>query len=207
VIDTIKIGDSVISIDTIILIDSSIVFDTVIVYDTTIRVDTVIIIDPSPNEDTVYVYDTTYIVDTIKTVDTVIVIDTVTDVDTVVIVDTVTDTDTVVVIDTQIVEVPDSSGSPVVCARLGTYQQEILWMFRNDAGDYRLEFVAVPEKENPARELTVNIAGQTYPWTPQLDRELIVETALPENAAISIFPAKPSPYGHAIDICLTMKSP
>lgn len=194
-------GDTVYTIDTVLIIDTVGVTDTVIVVDTIGSVDTVTIID------TISTIDTIVVVDTIGTVDTVWVIDTIGTIDTVMIIDTVgtTDTvliiDTVIVIDTVTVEVP-TLDSQFVCARLSCNQKEIVWLLRNQAGLYRLEFAGEVESDQPVQTVKIDIDGEEYLWNPAAEAEFIKELTLAKNATIRITPKKPPAFGHAIDICL-----
>ncbi|MEW6014832.1 MAG: hypothetical protein AB1690_05880 [Candidatus Zixiibacteriota bacterium] len=165
------------------------------------------ILNPPVPGDTVYVVDTVVIIDTIGTVDTVTIIDTISTIDTVMIIDTVgtTDTvliiDTVIVIDTVTVEVP-TLDSQFVCARLSCNQKEIVWLLRNQAGLYRLEFAGEVESDQPVQTVKIDIDGEEYLWNPAAEAEFIKELTLARNATIRITPKKPPAFGHAIDICL-----
>lgn len=112
----------------------------------------------------------------------------------------------VIVVDTVIVVVSDTSGSLMICSRLNSYQQEIVWMFRNQAGKYRLEFSALIEREHPTQTLSVDIDGQQFQWLPAESAEFILEQNLEVNALMQIVSTKPSSFGHAIDICLTVST-
>lgn len=165
------------------------------------------ILNPPVPGDTVYVVDTVVIIDTIGTVDTVTIIDTISTIDTVMIIDTVgtTDTvliiDTVIVIDTVTVEVP-TLDSQFVCARLSCNQKEIVWLLRNQAGLYRLEFAGEVESDQPVQTVKIDIDGEEYLWNPAAEAEFMKELTLARNATIRITPKKPPAFGHAIDICL-----
>lgn len=171
-------GDTVFIYDTVILVDSSLVVDTIIIIDTIISGDTLVIID------------------TIVSVDTVIVVDSITIVDTVIIVDTI------IIVDTVVVTLPDTSATHMVCSRLGSNQQEIVWLFRNEAGLYALEFSSLPDRDKPARTLYVTIGDQEYEWPLAESLEFLTEQTLVENAVIILRSSKPSSYGHVIDICI-----
>ena len=178
--------DTLIMVDTIIQADTTVVTDTIIIPDTTI-VDTII--------DTIIVPDTT-IVDTI--IDTIIVPDTT-------IVDTIFDTITIpdsTIVDTVIIIEPGDG--QILCDRLSSAQQEIVWLFRNAEGPFHLEFAALPESEHPNHTLTVSIGDQLYYWDLSVSLELILDTTLPANATIIITTSKPPSFGHAIDVCVTV---
>jgi len=133
-------------------------------------------------------------------VDTVIIVDTTFQVDTVIVVDTVTNVDTIIVVQ------PDPGGLQTVCSQLSSCHRKILWMFRNQAGLYHLEFVAESEKEHPSRTLYVEIDDQWYKWRLSDSSELIIDQYLEENASIRIITGLPLCFGHAIDICLTVST-
>jgi len=181
-------------------VDTLFVFDTVVIVhdgrvDTLIVVDTIIQIDTTVVTDTIIVPDTT-IVDTI--IDTIIVHDT-TVIDT--IVDTVIIPDTTLVDTVIIIEPGDGQ---MLCDRLSSAQQEIVWLFRNAEGPFHLEFAALSEREHPTHILTVTIDGQTYDWSLSESLELVLDQNLGPNAMIRIMTSKPPSFGHAIDICLTL---
>jgi len=147
-------------------------------------------------------------VDTLFVVDTVIIphggkVDTVIVVDTIIQVDTVTVADTTIV-DTVIVIEPGSGDSKMLCARLSSARQEIVWLFRNTEAQYHLEFAALPERDQPTHILRVTIDGQVYEWHLTESVELILDQTFSPNAIISIITSKPPSFGHAIDICLTV---
>ena len=162
------------------------------VFDTTIIYDTFNIVDTINNTDSLFIYDTTTIIDTFN------VIDTVFNLDTLIISDTVFSTDTVIVI------VPDSSGSLMQCARLASHLKEIVWMFSNEANNFNLEFSASISQEEPARNLIIDINGETYLWTPENNKRFSIELYLDEDSQITINTDRPSSFGHDIDICLTL---
>jgi hypothetical protein len=119
--------------------------------------------------------------------------------ETMFVVDTVTRVDTVIIIE------PDTSGSVRFCARLASCRKDIVWMFQNQAGLYRLEFVAVVDQEHPPHALEVNIDGQQHLWYPVETTEFIMEQDLGEDATARISSGSPHSFGHAIDICLIVK--
>ncbi len=202
--------DTLYIIDTVVVIDSGTVVDTVIVNDTVMVIDTNWVYDTTYVSDTVMQIDTVFVVDTLVEVDTMFAVDTVYQIDTVFVVDSTSQTDTVYIIDTVlqidtvIVIEPGDSGPIVMCAQLSCNRQEIVWMFRNPEGDYRLEFTAASERDNPDQTLSVRIDGEEYFWKPSRDREFITEQYLEQNAIIRITSKKPPAFGHAIDVCLTM---
>jgi len=188
-------------------------------------------LNPSPGPgspgrvDTLYIFDTTYVVHDGQ-VDTVIVVDTIIQIDTTVVTDTIIDTtievDTIILPDSTIVDtvidtifLPDTTlvdtviivepgNSPILCDRLSSAQQEIVWLFRNPEGSYHLEFVALPEREHPTHTLAVTINGQTYDWSLSESLELVLDHNLGSNAMIRIETSKPPSFGHAIDVCVTV---
>jgi hypothetical protein len=210
--DTLIITDST-SVDTIIIEDTvfDTIFDTDTVVDTTVQTDTIIVTDTIADTIIDTVVDTIgdTVIDTF--IDTVIdsFIDTIVDTSTDTVIDSIFDTitDTIMGVDTIVVVIPDTSDSPVVCARLNSYQQEIVWMFRNQPGQYHLEFVGLPDRTKPAPILTVNIDGANYEWNLAESTELILDRYLVQNAMINITRNKPNPFGHDIDICLTVTRP
>lgn len=159
------------------------------------------ILNPPIPEDTVYTIDTVVIIDTVGATDTVIIVDTIGIIDTIWVVDTVGIIDTVVVIDTVMVEIP-TLDSQFVCARISCNQKEIVWLLRNQAGLYRLEFAGEVENDQPVQTLKIDIDGAEYLWNPAADVEFVKELTLGKNATIRITPKKPPAFGHAIDICL-----
>ena len=112
----------------------------------------------------------------------------------------------VIIVDTVIVVMPDTSGSLMICSRLNSYQQEIVWLFRNQAGLFRLEFSALTEQEHPSQTLSVDIDGQQFQWQPAESAEFILEHDLEQNALMQIVSNKPPSFGHAIEICLTVRT-
>jgi hypothetical protein len=128
-------------------------------------------------------------------------------IDTIIQTDTVIQTDTTygdTVTDTVFVGEPGTGEGLMLCARLSSAQQEIVWLFRNPGGSYHLEFAALPESEHPTHTLTVTIDGQTYDWSLSESLELVLDQSLGSNAMIRIITSKPPSFGHAIDVCLTV---
>ena len=155
---------------------------------------------PGARVDTLFVFDTVVIVHGGR-IDTVIVIDTI------VQTDTVTQTDTTygdTVTDTVYVGEPGTGDGRMLCARLSSARQEIVWLFRNTEGPYHLEFAALPEREHPTHTLAVTIDGQAYDWSLSESLELVLDQSLGSNAMIRIMTSKPPSFGHAIDVCLTV---
>jgi hypothetical protein len=112
--------------------------------------------------------------------------------------------DTVIQTDTVIVVVPDTGTIRPFCSVLASNMQEIVWMFRNPDGEYRLEFSADMEKPQPNQTLTVDIDGQTFLWDPNADPEWITEMHLDMHATVRIIANKPPARGHSINVCLTL---
>lgn len=129
------------------------------------------------------------------------VYDTVIDTDTVVDVDTVTSVDTVVIIS------HDSGFSQPLCSQISSSQPEIVWIFRNAAGRYLLEFMALPESNHPVQQLTIEIDGQLLNWIPSDESEMVIDATLGQNAVIRIYSNKPLSLGHAVHICLVISRP
>ena len=141
---------------------------------------------PELDIDTVWGGDTLNIVDTVDISDTIYIVDTVMSVDTVIIV------------------VTDSSQIQTICSKISSCNKKIVWMFRNQEGDYRLEFTASQDGKNPEQTLWVNIDGHEYSWRPAKNSELIKELYLEKNSTIRIKTCRPPAYGHPIYICLTI---
>ncbi len=165
--------------------------------DTIIHLDTIIVIDSLNHVDTIIQIDTLIVVDTTKFTDTLVISDTTFHVDTVIVTDTTNHVDTVIIIE------PGPNGQ-LLCSRLACNQQEIIWMFRNPEGQYRLEFTATTESGHPTQTLLLNIDGQLATWNTSKSLELILEQPLRAKATIRITSDKPHAFGHSIDICLTM---
>lgn len=120
-------------------------------------------------------------------------------------VDTVVLVDTLEITDTLIITQPGPGGSETVCSRIASNQTEIVWMFRNQAGSFVLEFTAALEREHPDQILSVDIAGQEYQWHPAASPEYVTDLFLEQNAMIRITTKKPPSLGHTIHICLTIR--
>lgn len=208
-VDTFIRLDSTIYVDTVILIDSICDNDTIVVIDTVMVVDTLLDSDTIVHIDTFTVIDTVIDVDTMTLFDTVIILDTITDVDTVIIVDTLIQTDTITIVDTVvqtetvIVVVPDTSKEPL-CGVLSKNQKEIVWILKNTAGIYRLEFLADVESAQPNQTLTVEIGDQSYIWDPNANPDFIVDQTLADRTTIRITTNIPPARGHAINVCLNV---
>ena len=205
-VETLIIIDTIINTDSFIIVDSFFSNDTTVIFDTSYIVDTIFIGDSIIGFDTIIIIDTIILdssyIDTVILTDTV-VIDSST-VDTIIFTDTIDITDTVIIIDTVIIEKPDTSGSQYICNQLSPYQKEIVWMFSNDEGLYNLEFLANSENSKPDRILTLYINGHKYIWDLSNTSEFILDKNLAANTIIKIIVNKPSSFGHAIDLCLTM---
>jgi len=138
------------------------------------------------NGDTLFVVDTVFIVHGGK-VDTVIVVDTIIQVDTVTVADTT-------IVDTVIVIEPGSGDSKMLCARLSSAQQEIVWLFRNTEAQYHMEFAALPERDQPTHILTVTVDGQAYEWPLTQSLELILDQTLSANAVLRVATSNPPSF-------------
>ncbi len=182
----------------IIIHDTVFQTDTIYIGDSTYIVDTIIIIDTVSTIDTFYIFDTVDVVDTIITIDTIIYVDTFYNTDTINIYDTIT------IVDTVIIEIPDTSGALMYCARMSSHLKEIVWMFRNPSGDYKLEFTAQSLQNKPIRDIIVEIDGEEFEWQPDIVSELIFDLHLEEHSTVTIYSTNPRVLGHEIDICLTI---
>lgn len=207
-IDTTTEYDTIFVPDTIIEVDSTFLVDTLNNYDTTVVVDTVIQVDTVTIVDTVTVVDTVVAVDTVVVADTVVEVDTVVQVDTVIVTDTIIETDTVMIIDTivdtVIVEVTDTIQT-AYCANLGPQQKEIIWLFHNEMGQYRLDFRGLAEMDHPSNEVKVTVDGMEYLWDISAQSEFVIEQQLAANATVRIERTRPNPYGHGLDICVAVE--
>lgn len=154
--------------------------------------------NPNPAIDTLFVFDTVLVFDTVSISDTITIIDTLAFVDTLIFVDTVFTVDTVIVVD------PDSTGLNTVCGRIACNQKEIVWMFHNSPGDFKLEFSVSTASDHPIQHLIVDIDGEQFSWNAQEEREIILNLSLDLHAIINIESTKPPAYGHPIDVCLTI---
>ena len=137
--------------------------------------------------------------------DTLFSIDTVYNMDTINVSDTINIIDTTSLVDTVIIVINNNDQSNIVCSRIASNQQEIVWLFRNDAGMYDLEFAAAAEEDFPAQKLVIDIDGQEFKWTPAEDPEFIAGMYLTQNAIIRLSIKTPRSLGHAIYVCLTLK--
>ena len=133
--------------------------------------------------------------------ETLFVVDTISSVDTLIIVDTLITSDTI------FIEIPDSGGTELLCGRLNSYRQEIVWIFRNQEQVYRLELIAVLERNQPQRTLMVEIEGQHIIWPVTDNNQIIIEGLLTQNTTMIISTLQPRALGQAIDICLFVDSP
>lgn len=209
VIDTLLEADTIIHLDTVIIVDTVIDSDTIAYIDTITVIDTIIDTDTVINIDTITVIDTVLEIDTLTQTDTIILLDTITDVDTLIIVDTVIQADTITIVDTVvqtetvIVVVPDTTKEPL-CGALSKNQQEIIWILKNPAGSYRLEFLADVESAQPNQTLTVEIGDQSYIWDPNANPDFTVDQTLADRTTIRISTNIPPARGHAINVCLNV---
>ncbi len=121
--------------------------------------------------------------------------------ETVVVVDTVTYTDTIIVI------VPDSGGAQLLCGRLSSHRQQIVWLFPGWEGLYVLEFAALPERGHPRQTLTVDIEDEQYVWRLSESTEFSKEQRLGPDTVVRISTVPPYAFGHPIDICLSITEP
>ncbi len=211
--DTIRTTDTTVAHDTIQQIDTTIRFDTIhiidphYIHDTVTMVDTVTetttVIDTLIHTDTVTHVDTVTVTHTVVHYDTVVVNDTLTTIDTIIAVDTITSVDTVVRVDTVQVGPVNCEPEPF-CGKLSSCDKDLVWMFRNAAGDYRLEFSGYAEKDQPLQTIVVNINGKDYYWQAATTPLWIKELTLSANTIIKIKLTSPPAYGHAISICLNM---
>lgn len=160
--------------------------------------------------DTNQIVETLMIVDTVLLIDTLILFDSSQQIDTVIILDTlieydtVNQIDTVAITDTIIVTIPDTTGATTLCDRINGGQKDLLWLLRNPAGSYRLEFVVSVAQNKPPKELEIAINGETYRWFPNSASEFTIELDLPANSEMRVTPMTPVSYGHDLDICLTI---
>lgn len=123
--------------------------------------------------------------------------------DTVYIPDTIVVTDTITIIDTVIVNPPgDTTTKSENCGRFGSQRKELVWLFNNDEGNYRLEFLAKAYKFKPEQVLIIDVNGETLQWIPADNPRLTLEKALSPYTVVKITPEDPAAFGHCIDICL-----
>lgn len=185
----------------IVIYDTVYSADTVYVVDTLYDSDTTIIID------TIYGSDTTIVIDTVVVIDTMVVFDTTTLIDTNFVVDTIIVTDTVIYVDTVIIYEPGDGQPQTVCSIILANLNEIIWMFRNQAGDYNLTFEATAARDFTFRTLTVEVDGQQFTWNPSDNPVFDLQLYVNANATIRVFPDQPVLAGHEITICLTIAKP
>lgn len=126
-------------------------------------------------------------------------------VDTVVIIDTVVLIDSTIRIDTVIIIGPNPGGPQLLCSEIESNRKEIVWMLRNPAGRYRLEFQASTERNNPEQSLTVTIDDHEFVWAVGQNPEFITDLLLGEHSTVQIVSNEPPACGHEIDICLTVR--
>mgnify|MGYP001180902711 CR=1 FL=1 len=152
----------------------------------------------APGGDTIVYIDTVFVYDSTYQFDTLIIIDTINQIDTVIIIDSIGHVDTLIIVE------PGPDGPLMLCSRLACNQKEIIWMFHNQEGSYRLDFAATTERDKPTQTLVVEIDGHSTTWNTAEDQELVIEQGLNANTTIKIYSANPHALGHSIDICLTM---
>jgi hypothetical protein len=121
--------------------------------------------------------------------------------------DTVVVVDTLIYSDTVIVVVPDSGEAQLLCGRLSSHRQEIVWIFPGWEGLYLLEFAAIPERGHPRQTLAVEIEDDEYMWYLAENTEFRCEQHLHDNTSIRISTVPPYAFGHPIDICLSITEP
>jgi len=121
--------------------------------------------------------------------------------------DTVYSVDTVTYVDTVTIYEPDPGAVQIVCSILQYNLREIIWTFHNQAGLYRLEFEASPEREFCFYTVIVDIDGQEFAWDPADGAVFTQELNLGENATIRLTPDQPMLLGHKVDICLAISIP
>lgn len=173
--------------------DTTFIFDTVFQFDTVFEIDTLAL-------DTVFLVDTVERVDTLTITDTVTLHDTVTISDTVIQFDTVFLTDTFTIVDTVII-FSDTCGVNRFCGRLNSHHREIIGLFQNSAGKYRLEFEAMTKDDRAPRDLKIDIDGQIFTWGEAQGLAFTLELNLIENAMIKI--SSTHSHGHRVTVCVT----
>lgn len=174
------------ALDSVFLMDTLTLCDTVYVSDSLIQVDTVLVTD------------------SVFFTDTVVVLDTVVQTDTVVQQDTVRVVDTLLRVDTVVVTVPGPGECPGLCSQLNSHQKEIVWLLDNAAGTYRLEFSAVPERDQPAQNIIIYAGGNSYRWTPATQSEFTIQVDLRADAQIKLCLDNPKACGHSVTVCLSV---
>ncbi|MCH9031357.1 MAG: hypothetical protein IIB00_03755 [candidate division Zixibacteria bacterium] len=172
-----------------------IIHDTVIVTDTLFLLDSIFITDTLVQIDTILQIDTVIINDSIVLIDTLILIDTLVQIDTLLQIDTVFIVDTVIV---------DTSDALSFCGILNSRQQEVVWLFRNAAGSYRLEFSGFIEKTRPPKEITIFVGDKSYIWFPTESMEFIFEQDLDQNVIVKLSSLPANSFGHDLHVCLTL---
>ena len=178
--------------------DSAVQIDTLTVCDTVLVPDSVVLVDTVLVTDSVLFTDTVIVQDTVVHVDTLVVTDTVVTQDTVLVVDTLLRVDTVVV------TVPGPGECPGLCAQLNSYQKDIVWLLDNPAGNYRLEFSSVAERDKPVQNVIVYAGGNSYRWSPASQSEFSIQVNLPADAQIKLYLDQPKACGHSITVCLSV---
>lgn len=202
--DTISVTDTHVVVDTFESVDTVKITDTNSIIDTLTLTDTVVVTDTNTIIDTMTLFDTVVVTDTNTIFDTTTLIDTVTITETKTIFDTVNVTDTLVQVDTVTIVKPGDCDPQQVCGRIAAGQKDILWMFRNEAGMYRLEMSGATEKNKPLQTLVIAIGGTKYTWVAGTNPLWVKELVLSANTSIRISLESPYACGHDISICLVM---
>lgn len=212
--DTIRQIDTTVRFDTIRIIDPRYIYDTVTLVDTVKMTETTTVVDTLMRSDTIVQYDTVNVIshdtvnivhyDTVTVTQTIIQHDTILVNDTIFRIDTITVVDTIVRVDTVTIGDPVDCNPEPFCGKLSSCDKDLIWLFRNAAGTYRLEFSGFAEKDQPLQTIVLNINGVDYNWQAATNPLWIKELTLPANTTIKIGLTKPPAYGHAISICLQM---
>ena len=117
--------------------------------------------------------------------------------------------DTIIVIQDSVIVIQDTIIiiETNYCARLNAQRQEIVWVLQNIEGEHFLDFIAIPERNNDRRTLIIDIGDETYFWNLADGHEITIESEIFDNTIIEIVSTPPHAYGHAIDICLSLRIP
>lgn len=92
----------------------------------------------------------------------------------------------------------------VVCSRLTSNINEIVWWFENEAESFSFHFEATTERDHPSKTLLIEIDDLQFFWDLSESKELLVEAPLKENGKVRITASKPPSLGHPVDICMSM---
>lgn len=95
----------------------------------------------------------------------------------------------------------------MLCARLDSHRQEIVWLLFNQEQLYRLEFLAATERIRDSQIVVIDIDEEQYYWDLSGSLNFSIERNLDELAIIRITSQQPHSYGQAIDICLRVGEP